>query len=114
MVTEAAIQKWQKVWTSLCDMAYHQKDVKEDVFIQPENYHDLYIWSKYDPNFDKLKLEHTWKKYNYMVNGSYIEPFKIEKLRHLYVPRILFEDLGISTFFDVCFPNCQVTFWEDD
>lgn len=109
MVTEKATQMWQAVWTSLCDMAYHQKNIKEEIFIVPENYYDLYMWSKYDPNFDKLTLDYTWSKYN-----SVGEPSAVEKLRHIYVPRILFESLGVSTFFKVCFPNCQVSFWEDD
>jgi hypothetical protein len=114
-VPQHVIQKWQAVWRKLLDMAYHGKDVTRQFLTDNTHYDDLYIWSKHARNFEQIQFISTWRKYDIKdSDGNYIDPIQVPQLEHLYVPRILFDCLGIDTFMSECFPKCVVTYWEDD
>lgn len=117
MVTESAIYKWQNTWKQLLDMAYHGKNITSSIFIQDSESEmlDLYVWSKNDPNFEKLTFEYMWKIYSQKRydSGKYIEPKEVPELTHIYVSGTLFRGVGVSSFMKMCFPNCVISFWED-
>lgn len=114
-VPKDVVEKWQATWRKLLDMAYHRKNIASQFWTENTHYDELYLWSRYARNFDKIQFETTWEKYDVKdSNGYYIDPQCIQEVELIYVPRILFETLGIKTFLETCFPNAQVSYWEDD
>lgn len=114
-VPQNTIQKWQATWSKLLDMAYHRKNVTRDFWVENTHYDDLYIWSKHARNFESIQFETMWRKYDVRgIDGNYIDPQPVLEVEHIYVPRILFETLGIKTFLHMSFPNARLSYWEDD
>lgn len=116
MIPQETIQRWQSIWKKLLDMAYHQKGIETELFIQNTDYHDLYIWCRNEPDFYKLTFEHAWEKYNYLRDpfGVFIEPTQINGLQRMYIPNLLFDCIGINTFKKTCLSDCEISYWEDD
>lgn len=97
-------------------MAYYRKGIRTKIFVQPNNYHDLYVWSKSHSDFERLTFDYMWKSYSHLSgsNSKYIEPTEVPEFESLFVPRILFDTLGVNTLFKKVFPNCEIQYWEDD
>ncbi len=116
MIPTDVIAKWKSTWCQLLDMAYHGKNVSAYLFVNNFNYHDLYVWSKNEPEFEKLTFDYYWKQYSQLrgSNGAYLEPNIVPELKEMYIPRILFNTIGINTFIKICIPTCSITYWEDD
>jgi|LakMenEpi03Aug12_release.lakeMendotaPanAssembly.Ray.scaffolds.fasta_scaffold526904_2 hypothetical protein len=103
------INKWQNFWERLCRMAYYREGVvkKLEVYIGDI---DEYMKIK-NCNYFPLTLSYMWSKTS---NESISDTQLVEELEHLFVPRILFETLGVYTWFEYTFPNCKIEFWEDN
>jgi hypothetical protein len=61
-------------------------------------------------NAVELTLDYTWEKYS----KAHGDPYVVPELKNIYVPRSLFECLGVYAWFQHSFPNCVIEFWEDD
>lgn len=114
-VPQDVIKKWQDTWKCLLDMAYHRKNVTHQFWIDNTHYDDLYHWSKNASNFEEIQFITTWRKYDVKdSSGGYVDPLCSPELKHMYVPRLLFYCVGVGMFLDECFPECELTYWEDD
>lgn len=104
------IQKWQDVWQHICEMAYERKNIVEKLIIEQDNPNEaaFYERNKCD-NEDKLTLEYTWANYS----RTYKDALVVPELKFIFVPRSLFECLGVYAWFKYSFPNCSICFWED-
>ena len=94
---------WQSVWQTICKMAYENEPPYERIIIQPEVI-ELSI-------NEEDTLDYTWKIYS-KKHGTTM-PKVVPEFKELYVPRHLFEDLGIYPWFRHSFPNCEIHFWEE-
>ncbi len=97
-------------------MSYHRRSLKEQIVVQPEDYDLIEKYKNTNPtDFDKLTLDYVWKEYSEKrdSNNNFIEPQVVPELRYLFVPRVLFESLGVYTWFRHSFPNCVIMFWEN-
>lgn len=92
---------WQETWQKLCDMAYYRKNVVSE-FIVDGLYEEILKLK----NLEELTLDFQWKNY------QELKPLIIPELKYIYVPRILFESLGVYAWFKYSFPNCKIEFWE--
>ena len=95
----ALINTWQSNWKRLLDMAYYRKDISESLVFD-----DLWV---YDKDFELITFEYTWSTYS----G---EPQVVPELKRLRAPAALFDSLGTRTFMKMCFPNCELIFYEDE
>lgn len=97
-------------------MSYHRKDINAIVSVEKTSYSEVLKYMINAKNFDLITLNHTWSQASLVKNadGLPVEPFVVPELREIYVPRILFETLGVYTWFKHSFPNCSILFWEDD
>jgi hypothetical protein len=116
------VKAWQSIWEAICIAAYGDiYDIQEELIVNPEalivkdteiirddrEFVHTGIYNCRNPyNYYELTLDHTWKKFE----G---EPKIVKSLRHLHVPRILFEDLGVRQWFAYSFPRCRVTYWDE-
>ena len=97
-------------------MSYHRSFLTDEIVVSIENYEVLEKYKNINPNeFYTLTLDYMWKQYSKRrdINGHFIEPQVVPELKYLFVPRILFDSLGIRSWFQFSFPNCKVQFWED-
>lgn len=110
------IEQWQNTWRHLLDMTYHGTRIVEQLVVEYENYNELFDMRNYDPTFERVTFDYMWKEYSKLkdANGRYLEPRVVSELKNLHVPRILFDSLGVGPFIETCFPNCVVTYWEDE
>jgi hypothetical protein len=115
-IPQYVVNKWQVVWQKICDMAYHRKDINAIVSVENSDYSELLKYMINAKNFNLITLEHMWAQASSARNadGTHAEVFVVPELREIYVPRILFETLGVYTWFKHSFPNCSILFWEDD
>ena len=109
--TFKTISKWQKVWLALCEMVYIPESKKYSKIIVKSEVNDnedakLYNY-KLVSNQDLITFEHVWRKFDNL------ELLVCTELEELYVPKILFECMGIKYLLQSSFPNCEVKFWED-
>ena len=109
--TFVTIKKWQKVWLALCDMAYTPgAQTYERIIVRSDlsDKQDAMLYSlKMATNQDLITFEHVWKKFDkYQL-------LVCNELKELYVPKVLFECLGVKYLLQTSFPNCEVKFWED-
>jgi len=112
----ALFVKWPAVWRTICEMSYYRNFLTDEIVIPMENYELLETYKNINPTeFHKLTLDHTWKQYSERrdMNSNFIEPQIVPELKYLFVPRILFDSLGVRSWFQFSFPNCKVEFWED-
>jgi hypothetical protein len=108
--------KWPVLWRTICEMSYHRSFLTDEIVVPIENYEVLEKYKNINPHeFYTLTLDYMWKQYSVRrdINGNFIEPQIVPELKYLFVPRILFDSLGIRSWFQFSFPNCKVQFWED-
>lgn len=115
-VPREVINKWQAVWQQICDMAYHRKNLSSKIIVDRIGYSELMKYTINSENFDLITLDHIWKQVSSTKNadGYPLEALVIPELLEIYIPRILFETLGVFQWFKHSFPNCVISFWEDD
>jgi hypothetical protein len=115
-VPQDVIDTWQSVWRQVCDMAYYRKNVTTHIHINERNYPELLEYMKNAKNFDQITLDYTWAQTSSVKNadGTHIEVCVVPELLDICVPRILFETLGVYSWFKHSFPKCVILFWEDD
>lgn len=82
-------------------MAYYRKNVVSEFIV--DGLYDELLKLK---NLEELTLDFQWKNY------QQLKPLIIPELKYIYVPRILFESLGVYAWFKYSFPNCKIEFWE--
>ena len=82
-------------------MAYYRKNVVSEI-VTDGTYEEL-LHSK---NIEEMSLDFQWKNYNSL------KPLVINELKYIFVPKILFESLGVYAWFRYSFPNCRIDFWE--
>lgn len=116
-IPQQTLEKWQTIWQQVCEMAYYKKNVVEQLQISVDDYDSLIRYkNNHRDQFDELMLDFTWKQFsqNRDTNGNFIEALVVPELTFIYVPRILFETIGVYSWFKFSFPNCVIYFWEDD
>ena len=115
-VPQDVITKWQTVWQQLCDMAYYRKNISPMISVDRDNYYDLLRYRVSAENFDQITLYYMWKQTSSVqkLDGTPIEPLVVPELLEIYVPRVLFETLGVYQWFKHSFPMCSILFWEDE
>lgn len=104
------VDEWQQVWKSICEMAYCQTYVFEEIITKPHisEKDDNRIYRNHP---SELTLDFIWKQYSNHYGTQM--PFVIPMLKRLHVPRVLFEEIGVYSWFKYSFPNCKITFWEE-
>ena len=87
-------------------MAYFRKNIKEEIVIPSRPI----LYSKF---FEECKLEYEVMRISSIINsdGEYIEAKVVPELVYLKVPRVLFEHIGVNSWFKHSFPNCKVELW---
>ena len=116
-VPQDIINKWQTVWKYITRMAYYRIDVVDNVSVTKHDYETLLKYSQSRcSNFDEITLDYEWTLVSRCKDetGTFRLPLVVPELREIYVPRILFETLGVYSWFKHSFPNCTILFWEDD
>jgi hypothetical protein len=116
-VPQDVIDMWPSVWQQICDMAYYRKNITTHIIHINERTHPEFLaYENNSKNFDQLTLDYTWKQASSVRNtdGTPIEAQVVPELREIYVPRVLFDTLGVFSWFNHSFPNCSILFWEDD
>jgi hypothetical protein len=114
-IKREVVDRWQMVWNNICNMAYYRKGIVKNITTDPLEYNNILRYhSLKSSNFDEITLDHTWKKYSSMKNndGEFLEALVVPELEEIYVPRLLFDSLGINEWFKTSFPNCLVSYWE--
>jgi hypothetical protein len=112
------VQKWQSVWKKICNMAYGDSSNISFVCV-PLDEHEYREILKYKTekyvNYDQIMLDHMWQKISSVKdeNGNFPEAKVFPDLKEIYVPRVLFETMGVFQWFQHSFPNCTIMFWED-
>jgi hypothetical protein len=116
-IKREVVERWQMVWNNICNMAYYRKGIVTYVTTDSIEYNNILRYhSLKSSNFDEITLDHTWKKYSSIKNnnGDFLEPLVVPEVQEIYIPRVLFDTLGIHEWFKHSFPNCSISFWEDD
>ena len=87
-------------------MAYSRTDVRTSIVIPSRKI----VYSKY---FEECKLDHELKRISSAKNtlGNFVEPLIVPELVYVKVPKVLFEEIGIYSWFKYSFPNCKIEFW---
>lgn len=94
----------------MCMMAYERRYVTDKLMIHPESLNEHYFYERNKcSNFEEITLDHMWKQYSHGHGDAMVVP----ELLRIYVPRSLFECLGVYSWFKYSFPNCVIQFWED-
>ena len=115
-VPQETIQKWQAVWQQIFDMAYLRKNITNKVVVPMNDYNTLLKYKEYRcTNFNELTFDYQWQKNSSIrdENNYYPEALVVPELKEIYVPRILFDSMGVFHLFKHSFPNCLILFWED-
>jgi len=95
---------YQDIWEQLCDMAYLNERVTEEVVILPLN--PMFFRNARSFPYE-ITFDYTWDIYSKKYPDSGIVP----ELKKLHVPLELIDSLGVQTWLKHTFPNCLVTFW---
>lgn len=96
------MNSWKEVWEKICKMAYENDIPCEKIIIEQNMLQDSID--------EENTLDYTWKIYS-KKHGTNM-PNTVLEFKELYVPRHLFENLGIYPWFRYSFPNCKISFWE--
>lgn len=117
---------WQSVWSTICDMCYHSKNIQEELITRPgifqfdndvvgwysESEQNTFYSKRYPFNDEQLFLDHVWKEYSKVAGPGFV-PNVVPEFKRLHVPMCLYSTIGVDAWFATCFPNCKVTFWEN-
>jgi hypothetical protein len=123
--TERTIYAWQEVWENICKMAYEKMEPIEKIITNPgalivngkmvsknsEVGHCHYYASKTPVNDYLITLDYTWKIYSKKYGSTM--PGVVPEFKELYVPRPIFDDMGIQKWFSHSFPNCKIFYWSE-
>ena len=115
-VPKGKVKQWQSMWQHICDMAYYRKNITDTLYVSENDYTSLLKYRMSNcKNFHKLTLDYEWQKISNLRddNGDFLEPLVVPELKQIYVPRILFESVGVYPWFKHSFPNCTIMFLED-
>lgn len=111
------IEKWQRLWRNVCNMAYFRKDIVSELIVIPEDGEYEYL-ETLDLEWEDayVTLDYAWKNVSKLTNkhGEFLQPLVVPEFKEIYVPRILFSSPGVYSWFSYSFPNCNVFFWEDN
>jgi hypothetical protein len=100
------VQGWQSFWNRILKMAYLREGVVESMIAIPCDSRDNeYYKQKIPSNYHDITIDHAWKQFS----G---EPCVVLELKKIFVPKDLFSSIGIFSFFNYCFPNCEIVYWE--
>jgi hypothetical protein len=116
-VPQETVEKWQAIWRQVCDMAYYRKNITTMIIVPICDYSTLVGYSRSGcTNFEQITLDYEWQKISSVrgENGDCLDALVVPELTEMYVPRILFETLGVFPWFQHSFPNCTILFWEDE
>jgi len=107
---DKTVNAWKDVWDAVLNMAYLQKDKVERIIVTSENPKDNEYYSKKIPsNYHDITFESAWL--NFCAKNK-IESQVVPQLKEIFVPKALFECLGVYSFFMYSFPNCVIKFWD--
>lgn len=110
MFRNDVVKKWQSVWDQVCLMAYEHRNITDKIIVHPDSPMEQYFYERNKcSNAEEITLDHMWQKYSYSGDNVFVIP----ELQRIYVPRSLFECLGVYAWFKYSFPNCVIDFWED-
>ncbi len=114
--SEKTLEGWWRVWRTICEMAYSQTYIMEEIITMPaagfsEKEHTAIYNKRLCHNEYDITLDSMWKTYSTLFETKM--PYVCPMLKKLHVPRVLFEELGIRPWFKHSFPNCVITFWEE-
>ena len=115
-IPSSVIDKWQHVWLQICDMAYDNTNITSQIIIEKSNYAELLKYMSNSNDFHLITLDYMWEEITLEQKRFQMPPYVhvVPELQAIYVPRILFESLGVYAWFEYSFPNCKILFWEDD
>lgn len=107
--TFGTIGAWRNVWNALCEMGYNPQATQySSIVVRSEtsdkddaNAYGFYTVS----NQHLICLNESWREYDRKT------PIINRELKYLYVPRVLFECLGVRNWFRHSFPECEVEYW---
>lgn len=106
--SDETVRHWQSIWSQVCDMSYLRENIVEKIYVNPKNsMESAYYSNNRCSNADEITLDYTWEIYS----KKYPEVQIVPELKELYVPRALYESLGVEQWFKHSFPNCVVKFW---
>lgn len=122
---EETVDKWIDVWSTICEMCYNGSlitesitvlpgsiQIDEELSLNPSEKEHCEIYRMRDfLNHEVISLDHTWKKFSNEAGPRNL--LVIPEFKNLYVPRCLFDSLGVKQWFRYCFPDCKVTYWEN-
>jgi len=107
----ATISEWQKLWRVVCDLAYNPNAKQYEsvsVYSYNSESQDARLYGSYTvQNQHLICLDEVWRSYDKSL------PFVNKTLKRLYVPRVLFNCMGVQNWFKFSFPNCEVTYWPE-
>lgn len=90
-------------------MAYTREGIQEELCVYPSSKNESAFYERNNcDNFEQLTLDYVWCEYSKKFKNVMMVP----ELKRIYVPRTLFECLGVYKWFEYSFPNCDITFWE--
>jgi len=105
------IRDWQNVWKVVCEMGYNPEAVQYTsiaVHSDVSDKEDVKAYGYYTvQNQHLICLDTVWRDYDRLV------PFVNKNLKSIYVPRVLFNCMGVVNWFYYSFPNCEVKFWDE-
>jgi hypothetical protein len=109
--TFGTIAHWQRAWRVICDMAYDSNAIQyETITIHSDDSdrEDARAYGGYTvQNQHLICLDEVWRSYDKKA------PFVNKTLKQVYVPRVLFNCLGVQNWFKFSFPNCEVHYWPE-
>ena len=102
------INQWQRLWNTLCQMAYTREGIVEELCVYPSSNNEAAFYERNScDNFEQLTLDYVWTEYS----KKFHTVLEVPELKKIYVPRALFECLGVYKWFEYSFPNCEIKFW---
>jgi hypothetical protein len=102
------VSQWQTVWSQICDMAYLRENITDKIIVHPESELASAHYSNNScPNADEITLDYTWEIYSKKYKDVHVVP----EFKELFIPKALFDTLGVNQWFRHSFPNCTVQFW---
>jgi hypothetical protein len=97
---------WQPIWRRLCEMSFYGVYIQKEFVIPPRKivYSDIFF---------ECTLDHEYRRISTRLDslGMYIEPRIIPELVYIKAPKVLFEHLGVYSWFKYSFPNCKIELW---
>jgi hypothetical protein len=104
------VTQWQNVWKQLCTMAYTRENITDQLLIIPQSSNENTFYERNTcPNNEEITLDYTWKEFSKKYHDALVVP----ELKMIFVPRVLFECLGVYSWFKFSFPNCTIMFWDN-